>query len=188
MTAQSLQLYGHVSTVLKDLGDLYAEQGLTNEALTMYTQLVRAEQQAYNQHGILVAYDRVGQLYLESGDPGIALVAFRAGLAFAESLSYRQPYFTEQVARLSSDTPVENPAPPDTPSFGEALRDSLRDNPPFDLDPADLDPNVEPAEATETDLPASPPEVEVISDDTIDIPAEEAPEDTAPESVESPEP
>ena len=187
VTAQGLQLYGHVSTVLKELGDLYAEQGLTNEALTMYNLLVRAEQQAYNQHGILVAYDRLGQLYLESGDPGNALVAFRAGLAFAESLSYRQPYFTEQVARLSSDTPADNPiAPPqEPPSFGEALRESLRDNPPFDLDPADLDPTrIEPADAAETDLPASPPEVEVITDETVDI----APEDTAPESLETPEP
>ena len=174
VTAQSLQLYGHVSTVLKDLGDLYAEQGLTNEALTMYNLLVRAEQQAYNQHGILEAYDRLGQLYLSIGDTENALVAFRAGVAFAESLQYRESYFRGEVAKLSLETPPEDAsadvAEEDNPSLGEALRENLRDNPPFDLAPVEIEPElpeVEPAEPEDTD--DSAPDVEVISDETIDV-------------------
>ena len=175
VTAQSLQLYGHVTTVLKDLGDLYAEQGLTNEALTMYNLLVRAEQQAYNQHGILEAYDRLGQLYLSIGDTENALVAFRAGVAFAESLQYRESYFRGEVAKLSLENPPEDApadiAEEDTPSLGESLRENLRDNPPFDLAPVEIEPpEVEPAEPAEPEDTTDPvPDVEVISDETIDV-------------------
>ncbi|MEO0432482.1 MAG: tetratricopeptide repeat protein [Cyanobacteria bacterium J06656_5] len=184
VTAQRLELYGHVSTVLKDLGDLYAEQGLTNEALTMYNLLVRAEQQAYNQHGILEAYDRLGQLYLSIDDTDNALVAFRAGVAFAESLQYREPYFRGEVAKLSLDNPPASAdEPEDTPNLGETLRDGLRDNPPFDIDPIEIDPNdVEPADPIERTEPAQPearPEIEVISDETIDV-TPEAQETTEP--------
>ncbi|MEM8611137.1 MAG: tetratricopeptide repeat protein, partial [Cyanobacteria bacterium P01_H01_bin.105] len=191
VTAQSLQLYGHVSTVLKDLGDLYAEQGLTNEALTMYNLLVRAEQQAYNQHGILEAYDRLGKLYLRIDDRANALIAFRAGLAFSESLQYRQAYFRGEVARLSLDAPPEaNTAVDDDAPLGDVLREELRDNPPFDVAPDDGVPvdvspvEIEPVDPA-NDLPAdntpadnrsseeepveSSPEVEVISDEIQEI-------------------
>ena len=170
--------------MLKDLGDLYAEQGLTNEALTMYNLLVRAEQQAYNQHGILEAYDRLGQLYLSIDDTDNALVAFRAGVAFAESLQYREPYFRGEVAKLSLENPpasVEAEAE-DTPNLGDTLRDTLRDNPPFDTDPIEIEPtDVDPAEVepTEPAAPDTKPEIEIISDETIDV-TPEAQETTEP--------
>ncbi|MEA5466472.1 tetratricopeptide repeat protein [Leptothoe sp. PORK10 BA2] len=176
VTAQRLELYGHVSTVLKEVGDLYAEQGLNNEALTMYNLLVRAEQQAYNQHGILEAYDRLGQVYLRIGDTNNALVAFRAGVAFAESLKYREPYFRGQVAQLSLDAPPEPVDQPVDPPLGDALRDSLRDNPPFDVAPVEIDPmDVEPAEIEPVleqlvpETPGARPEVEILSDETVDV-------------------
>lgn len=172
VTAQSLQLYGHVSTVLKDLGDLYAEQGLTNEALTMYNLLVRAEQQAFNQHGILEAYDRLGQLYLSIDDTENALIAFRAGVAFSESLKYREAYFRGQVARLSLENP---PAAVDTVEEipGDAIRDGLRDNPPFDVAPVEIEPTEPDTAADNADQaesrPEVQPEIEVISDEIIDV-------------------
>ncbi|MEM7795867.1 MAG: hypothetical protein AAF579_15615 [Cyanobacteria bacterium P01_C01_bin.118] len=173
VTAQRLELYGHVSTVLKELGDLYAEEGLNNEALTMYNLLVRAEQQAYNQHGILEAYDRLGQLYLKVGDTDNALIAFRAGVAFSESLKYREAYFRGEVARLSLDKPPETVTQPESePTLGDSLREGLRDNPPFDLEPIELEPtDVEPAEppAAEPITPEAKPEVEIISDEVIDV-------------------
>lgn len=173
VTAQRLELYGHVSMVLRELGDLYAEQGLNNEALTMYNLLVRAEQQAYNQHGILAAYDRLGQLYLKVGDTDNAIVAFRAGVAFSESLKYREAYFRGQVAKLSLDQPPETVTQPDAePTLGESLREELRDNPPFDSGPVQLEPtDVEPTDppAVEPVNPDVPPEVEIISDEVIDV-------------------
>ena len=174
VTAQSLQLYGHVSTVLKDLGDLYAEQGLTNEALTMYNLLVRAEQQAYNQHGILEAYDRLGQLYRNLGETENALLAFKAGVAFAESLQYREAYFRGEVAKLSlPDSSEEDTAdvPVDPPNVRDEVRDSLRDNPPFDVVP--VDPAVNATAEETADSPQARPEVEIITDETV----ETAPED-----------
>lgn len=169
VTAQRLELYGHVATVLKEVGDLYAERELTNEALTMYNLLVRAEQQAYNQHGILEAYDRLGQLYLSIDDTENALIAFRAGLAFSESLKYREAYFRGEVAKLSLDAPppeesAEDPAA--EPSLQDTVREGLRDNPPFDLDPADIDPTTPvPEEPREPEQPEAPPEVEIITDE-----------------------
>ncbi|MGD1858302.1 MAG: tetratricopeptide repeat protein [Leptolyngbyaceae cyanobacterium] len=184
VTAQRLELYGHVSTVLKELGDLYAEQGLNNEALVMYNLLVRAEQQAYNQHGILEAYDRLGQLYQQIGDTENALIAFRAGVAFSESLQYREAYFRGEVAKLSLENPPDTVEQPPEPSLGDTLRQDLRDNPPFDVAPVEIEPggDVDPAEE---ELPAEPPaakpEVEVITDETVDVmPDAEDPEPTPP--------
>lgn len=176
VTAQSLRLYGHVSTVLKDLGDLYAEQGLTNEALTMYNLLVRAEQQAFNQHGILEAYDRLGQLYLSIGDTDNAVIAFRAGVAFAESLKYREAYFRGQVAKLSlenrSDESTASEPESDDPSVGDEVRETLRDNPPFDVSPVEIEPTETDSDETdsiEVETPDIKPDVEVISDEIIDV-------------------
>ncbi|EKV02786.1 hypothetical protein Lepto7375DRAFT_5048 [Leptolyngbya sp. PCC 7375] len=189
VTAQSLQLYGHVSTVLKDLGDLYAEQGLTNEALTMYNLLVRAEQQAYNQHGILEAYDRLGQLYLSIDDRDNALVAFRAGLAFSESLQYREAYFRGEVAKLSLDrTPEDTAEAEETePTLGDSLREELKDNPPFDVAPVEIEPpgdgELSEDDLTEDAIPEELPEVEVITDETIDV----TPEEPTPEAPPAPE-
>ncbi len=186
VTAQRLELYGHISTVLREVGDLYAVQGRTNEALTMYNLLVRAEQQAYNQHGILQAYDRLGQLYLRIDDTDNALVAFRAGVAFSESLKYREAYFRGQVAKLSLDTPsTDEPGAGDTPNLGDTLRDDLRDNPPFDVQPVDIEPtDVDPGDIAPVDPEISPPpqdqpDVEIISDETIDVTPEELPVDPA---------
>lgn len=180
VTSQRLELYGHVSTVLKDVGDLYADQGLTNEALTMYNLLIRAEQQAYNQHGILEAYDRLGKLYLTIEEKDKALVAFRAGLAFSESLKYREAYFRGEVAKLSLGTlpPEEASEPPDPdPPLGDTVRDAFQDNPPFDLEPVEIDPieTEDPTEGlpNETEAPIAPPEIEIISDETVDITPEE---------------
>ncbi|MEM6255185.1 MAG: tetratricopeptide repeat protein [Cyanobacteria bacterium P01_D01_bin.156] len=162
-TAQKLELYGHVSTVLKELGDLYAEQGLTNEALTMYNLLVRAEQRVYNQYGILAAYDRLGQTYLAAGDQQNSLVAFRAGLAFAESLKYREAYFRGEVAKLSLNAPVPEESEAE-PSLGDSVREELRDNPPFDASPDDVEPS-----SPAPEMPVAPPDVEIITDETVDI-------------------
>ncbi|MBE9069633.1 hypothetical protein IQ260_23590 [Leptolyngbya cf. ectocarpi LEGE 11479] len=176
VTAQRLELYGHVSTVLKDVGDLYAEQGQTNEALTMYNLLVRAEQQAYNQHGILEAYDRLGQLYLRIEDTDNALVAFRAGLAFSESLQYREAYFRGEVAKLSLADPsaAEEPAeePASEPSLRDSVQEGLRDNPPFDVIPVEIDPlETAPPEVpnAEPESADALPDVEVITDETVDV-------------------
>ena len=99
-TAQQLEQYGYSSEVLQDLGALYRDLGQPRDAITMYNLLVRVEQQSYNHYGILLAYDQLGQIYVDLEEPDNALVAFQAGLAFAEALDYRQDYFQAQIAAL----------------------------------------------------------------------------------------
>ena len=144
-TAQILMQYNSISDILRDLGDWYTEQNRRNEALTMYNLLVRSEQQAYSQYGILEAYDHLGQLYRAAEDRDAALAAFQAGLGFARSLDYRQAYFQEQIALTSQLDPVASPADEqetdlrETIDLGEPILDginrirrSIGDNPPFD--------------------------------------------------------
>ncbi|MEM6351999.1 MAG: tetratricopeptide repeat protein [Cyanobacteria bacterium P01_D01_bin.14] len=101
-TAQQLEQYGYSSEVLQDLGELYRSLDQFDDAITMYNLLVRIEQQSYNHYGILYAYDQLGQIYQTLGDRENALVAFRSGLAFAESLDYRQDYFQTQIEKTES--------------------------------------------------------------------------------------
>ncbi|MEO0541318.1 MAG: tetratricopeptide repeat protein, partial [Cyanobacteria bacterium P01_A01_bin.105] len=105
-TAQQLEQYGYSSTVLQDLGALYRDLDQPRDAIAMYNLLIRVEQQSYNHYGILLAYDQLGQLYRILADPDNALVAFRAGLAFAEALDYRQDYFQTQITELESSNPA----------------------------------------------------------------------------------
>lgn len=99
-TSQRLAQFGHSSTVLQDLGALYQEEGRFEESVSMYNLLIRVEQQSYNHYGIMQAYDHLGQIYRDRGDNDNALVAFRAGLAFAEQLNHRQDYFQSQIEAI----------------------------------------------------------------------------------------
>ncbi|MBE9076868.1 hypothetical protein IQ241_06095 [Romeria aff. gracilis LEGE 07310] len=101
VAAQQLQQFSFASQVLQDLGQLYATQGQTEEALLAYNLLVKAEQQSYNTYGEMNAYDAIGQLQRSQGNSFEALQAFERGLVLANRLSYRQDYFTEQIEQVN---------------------------------------------------------------------------------------
>lgn len=99
--AQRFDQFSFSAQVLKDLGALYEVLGLTREALGAYELLVPVEQQAYNDYGIMSAYDAIGQLQRQQGNTPEAIKAFEQALVIANRLGLREGYFIEQIESLS---------------------------------------------------------------------------------------
>jgi tetratricopeptide (TPR) repeat protein len=99
--AQQLEQFSFSAKVLQELGQLYRSVDDIDEALISYNLLILVERQAYNDYGIMNAYDSLGQIYREQGELPAALRAFQQGLAFADRLNLRVAYFTEQIDAIA---------------------------------------------------------------------------------------
>ena len=99
--AQRFEQFSFSARVLQDLGALYETVALYDEALSAYNLLIPVEQQAYNDYGVMNAYDKIGQLQRRQGNPFEALKAFEQGLAIANRLDLRQAYFVEQIESVT---------------------------------------------------------------------------------------
>ncbi len=99
--AQRFEQFSFSARVLQDLGALYETVALYDEALGAYNLLIPVEQQAYNDYGVMNAYDKIGQLQRRRGNPFEALKAFEQGLAIANRLDLRQTYFVEQIESVT---------------------------------------------------------------------------------------
>ena len=104
-TAQRFEQFSVSAQVLKDLGEVYRAIALIDEALVAYNLLVPVEQQAYNDYGIMNAYDNIGQLERQRGNAFEALQAFEKALVIANRLNLDEAYFIEQIESVArSDT------------------------------------------------------------------------------------
>lgn len=104
--AQRFEQFSVSAQVLRDLGEVYRAIALTDEALIAYNLLVPVEEQAYNDYGIMNAYDNIGQLERRKGNLAEALQAFQKALVIANRLSLDEDYFIEQI---ESVTQLEQP-------------------------------------------------------------------------------
>ncbi|MEO0770222.1 MAG: tetratricopeptide repeat protein [Cyanobacteria bacterium J06649_4] len=102
--AQRFEQFSFSAQVLIDLGNLYESLDRMDDALGAYTLLVPVERQAYNDYGVMNAYDSIGQLQRQQGNNREAFISFQQGLAIADRLNIRQDYFIEQIDSVS-DTP-----------------------------------------------------------------------------------
>ncbi|MEL7227165.1 MAG: hypothetical protein AAGL17_20600 [Cyanobacteria bacterium J06576_12] len=99
--AQRFDQFSFSAQVLKDLGELYESLALTDDALGTYTLLVPVEQQAYNDYGVMNAYDKIGQIQRRRGDNLEALKAFERALVIATRLGIQEDYFIEQIGSVT---------------------------------------------------------------------------------------
>ncbi len=102
--AWSLQYFATASEALQKLGDLYRAYGQDNEALQVYQELLKVEQQSYNLYGLMNTYDRIGQIYLEQKNYPQALASFEQALEIARSLNYQEDYFTTQIELVNRES------------------------------------------------------------------------------------
>ncbi len=100
-SAQRFDQFSFSAQVLKDLGSLYESLALTDDALGAYTLLVPVEQQAYNDYGVMNAYNKIGQIQRRKGDTLEALKAFERALAIADRLGLNTDYFVEQIESVT---------------------------------------------------------------------------------------
>jgi tetratricopeptide (TPR) repeat protein len=86
---------------IRSLVEVYAALERWDDVRYLYEQLILVERQANNAFGLMEAFDALGQLYEQLGDPTAALAAYREGLVMARTLNHREDYFEAQVARLA---------------------------------------------------------------------------------------
>ncbi|MGC1309151.1 MAG: hypothetical protein WA885_18145 [Phormidesmis sp.] len=99
--AQRFEQFSFSAQVLKDLGALYQSLALFDDALGAYTLLIPVEQQAYNNYGVMNAYDAIGQIHKRQGNDFEALKAFEQALVIANQLNLRENYFIEQIESVT---------------------------------------------------------------------------------------
>lgn len=99
--AQRFEQFSVSAQVLRDLGELYQAIALFDEALVAYNLLVPVEQQAYNEYGIMNAYDNIGQIERRRGNLAESLQAFQRALTIANRLSLDEDYFIEQIESVT---------------------------------------------------------------------------------------
>lgn len=97
----SSKQFAYASEALKKLGALYYSQKQPEDALRAYEVLIKSEQQAFNFYGLMNAYDKIGQIYMEQKKYAQALEFFQKGLELAKTLNYQESYFTNQIQRLT---------------------------------------------------------------------------------------
>ncbi|MGB3765283.1 MAG: tetratricopeptide repeat protein [Phormidesmis sp.] len=98
---QRFEQFSVSAQVLRDLGGVYRAIALTDEALLAYNLLVPVEEQAYNDYGIMNAYDDIGQLERRQGNLSEALQAFEKALVISNRLGLDEARFVEQIESVT---------------------------------------------------------------------------------------
>jgi tetratricopeptide (TPR) repeat protein len=105
-TAEAQQQPGFGGDALRQLGSLYRQQKRMDAAIQVYDFLTTFETESgLNRYNTMDAYDRLGQVRLETQDKPGAIAAFQQGLQLAQGLNYRVDYFTERLAQAQATVP-----------------------------------------------------------------------------------
>ncbi|BAY39648.1 hypothetical protein NIES2111_40250 [Nostoc sp. NIES-2111] len=104
-TAWQLQQYTRAADALQKIISLYRSQGQIEEALQTSEILIEMQELASNYYGMMQAYDKIGQLYLERKEYPQALTAFQNGLEIAKQLKHEEAYFNQQIESISKLNP-----------------------------------------------------------------------------------
>ena len=101
-TARSQQKYGMAAMALENLAQLYRNDGTLETTLEIYEQLLVIQRQSYDHYGLMMTYDKIGEIYQENDQPKLARSAYQKALEFAQSLSYQEDYFQNKLEQLKS--------------------------------------------------------------------------------------
>ncbi|MDD1416339.1 hypothetical protein MEN41_17485 [Dolichospermum sp. ST_con] len=102
-TAWQLNQYARASEALEKLIAFYRSQKQVDSALQTSKILIETQTLANNFYGLMLAYDQIGNIYLERREYAQALTAFQKGLEIAQQLKYQESYFTKQIEKLKTE-------------------------------------------------------------------------------------
>ncbi len=85
---------------IRSLAAIYNSLENQEDVRYLYEQLILVERTASNAFGLMEAFDALGQLHEQLGEPEQALQAYQEALVMARSLDHREDYFEAQIARL----------------------------------------------------------------------------------------
>ncbi|QOV21227.1 tetratricopeptide repeat protein [Anabaenopsis elenkinii] len=99
--AMESRQYVRAGEALQKIISLYIDQGQTDAALEVSQTFIETQEQAMNYYGMMIGYDQIGQLYLQTQNYSQALAAFKKGLELAQQLKHQETYFTQQIEKAS---------------------------------------------------------------------------------------
>lgn len=102
-SAWQLEQYARAGEALEKLIAFYRSEKQIDAALQTGKILIETQTLANNFYGLMLAYDEIGNLYLERQEYAQALTAFEKGLAMAKQLKYQEAYFTQQIEKLKTE-------------------------------------------------------------------------------------
>jgi tetratricopeptide (TPR) repeat protein len=95
-----LQQFSRASEALGKLAELYSTNGQLDRALQVYKTQLDVNQIASDRYGLMIAYDRIGQIYQAKQAYPQALQAYQSAMEIAQGLGDRVAYFTVQIERV----------------------------------------------------------------------------------------
>jgi tetratricopeptide (TPR) repeat protein len=95
-----LQQFSRASEALGKLAELYSNNGQIDQALQVYKTQLDVNQIASDRYGLMIAYDRIGQLYQAKQAYPQALQAYQSAMEIARGLGDQVAYFTVQIERV----------------------------------------------------------------------------------------
>lgn len=100
--AWSQRKYAIASEALSNLAQLYRNDGSLETTLQIYKQLLIVHKQSSNHYGLMMTYNKIGEIYQQRDQPQQAITAFENARQLAKSLSYQQDYFQKRIQNLKS--------------------------------------------------------------------------------------
>ncbi|NBD16522.1 MAG: tetratricopeptide repeat protein [Cyanobacteria bacterium] len=100
--ARSQQKYAIAAIALENLAELYRNDSSLDTTLDIYQQLIVIQEQSYDYYGLMVTYDKIGEIYQQQNHQKQARIAYEKALEFAQSLSYQEDYFRNKIQNLQS--------------------------------------------------------------------------------------
>ena len=98
--AWSQQKYAIASDALENLAQLYRRDESLETTLNIYEQLLIVQERATDYYGLMMTYNKIGEIHQQRDRDQQALSAFENALELARSLSYQEAYFQEKINNL----------------------------------------------------------------------------------------
>ncbi len=97
---EALQFY-RAQEALTVLGQLYERYQDWEAALQVYQAQIETHEMARNRYGLMMTYDRMGQVHQQQGNYRQALTSFNRALELAQDLGNRQAYFQSHIETVN---------------------------------------------------------------------------------------
>lgn len=89
------------SEALENLAQLYQSRNSIEMTLEIYEQLLIVQEYAVDYYGLMITYDKIGEIHQQFDRLTEARNAYENALKLAQSLSYQETYFQEKIQNLN---------------------------------------------------------------------------------------
>lgn len=99
--SMTVQQFSQATDALEKLANLYLNQKQWESSLKIYQMQLNVNRQSYNTYGMMMSYDKIGQVYVQLKQEQDALMAFQNGLRLANQLGYGQEVFEKKIDKIN---------------------------------------------------------------------------------------